>query len=74
MKFESLLEKEDGMCNGVDPELLTATERLEEVAAILAAGFLRLQLKSERKTGASENFFLDNPPNQCPHVSETIEK
>ena len=56
--------------NGCDPNLLTAAERLDEAAAILAAGVLRLRMKKERKTGRSEIFRLDMSPHQCPYVSE----
>ena len=62
------------MSNGCDPNLLTAAERLNEAAAILAAGVLRLRMKKERKTVGSETFRLDKTPNQCPHVSNKIEK
>jgi len=31
------------MTPGLDPETMTAQERLDEVAAVLAAGFLRLK-------------------------------
>jgi hypothetical protein len=33
------------MTPGLDPETMTAQERLDEVAAILAAGFLRLKCR-----------------------------
>ena len=54
--------------NGVDPNLLSTDERLNEAARLLATAILRL--KKKRKT---ENFPLDNSPNQWPHVSEEIE-
>ena len=54
--------------NGVDPDLLTTDDRLNEAAQIIATGILRL--KKKQKT---ENICLDNSPNQWPHVSEEIE-
>ncbi len=33
------------MANALDPKLMTAAERLDEIAAILAAGILRLKAR-----------------------------
>ena len=33
------------MANALDPNLMTATERIDEIAAILAAGILRLKAR-----------------------------
>ncbi len=42
------------MINALDPNLMTATERLDEVAEILAAGLLRARARrSEKKTSSS---------------------
>lgn len=37
------------MQNALHPDLMTADERLDEVAAILAAGILRLRVRRRRK-------------------------
>ncbi|MEO5351269.1 MAG: hypothetical protein H7836_16745 [Magnetococcus sp. YQC-3] len=54
--------------NGANPKLLPPDARLTEAARLLAIAILRL--KKKRKT---ENFPLDNSPNQCPHVSDRIQ-
>jgi len=41
------------MTPGLDPETMTAQERLDEVAAILAAGFLRLKCRRGYLPGES---------------------
>ena len=48
--------------NPLDPELLTAKERIEEVASLLARGFLRARLRGEaRKEGPVPPAGLDGP-------------
>ena len=51
--------------NALDPERMTADERLDEVAEILAAGFLRLR-KRESTNNSSDfgDFPLDFPGHQ----------
>ena len=51
--------------NALDPERMTADERLDEVAEILAAGFLRLR-KHESANNSSDfgDFPLDFPGHQ----------
>ena len=38
------------MLNPLDPELMTAEERLAEVASLLARGFLRARLRTAEKS------------------------
>jgi hypothetical protein len=46
--------------NGVAPDRLTATERLDEIASILSLGLLRLRARqSSRIAAVSENSSLD---------------
>lgn len=48
------------MPNALDPNLMTANERLEEIAAILAAGILRLKAReSARSAGDPRDLSLD---------------
>ncbi len=60
--------------NGCDPNLLTTAERLDEAAAILATGILRLRQKKADKSDNSENICLDKPVGTRPHVIEIPEK
>jgi hypothetical protein len=53
------------MPNALDPERMTADERLDEVADILAAGFLRLrQHESGNNSSNFGDFPLDFPGHQ----------
>ncbi len=52
--------------NALNPNLMTADERLEEVARILVAGILRYR-ESIKKTSTSETISLDNMADQCPY-------
>lgn len=45
--------------NPLHPDLLTAEERLDEVARILATGILRLKQKKLEESENTENFPLD---------------
>ncbi len=54
------------MINTQDPSLLTADERLDEAASILATGIKRLLEK--RKT---EKIPLDKSPTVCPYGRKT---
>jgi hypothetical protein len=38
--------------NALDPNLMTAAERLDEIAAILAAGILRLKAREPARTAS----------------------
>ena len=56
------------MINALDPERMTAEERLDEVAEIMAAGFRRL--RNNESTNNSNNFGdipLDFPAHQSVH-------
>ena len=55
-----------GPC-GRDPSTLTATERLVEVAEILAAGMLRLRQKARGISAPTEDVSLDLGPDQSVH-------
>ncbi len=59
--------------NALDPNLMTAEERLDEVAEILAAGFLRRRRRRLEKSDKKPNDSLDLPSKQSVNVSETIE-
>jgi hypothetical protein len=49
--------------NALSPDLMTAAERLDEIAAILAAGLMRLRRrKSTRIAGDRGDSSLDFPP------------
>ncbi|MBF0604542.1 MAG: hypothetical protein HQL07_12730 [Nitrospirae bacterium] len=54
------------MKNECDPNRMTAEERLDEVAAILADGVKRLVKKKK-----IEKIPLDKSPDQCPYVHIT---
>ncbi len=49
------------MDNALDPNLMTASERLTEIGEILAAGLLRLRAR-EREAGTTERFPWTSPP------------
>ena len=56
------------MPNALDPNLMTANERLEEIAAILAAGILRLKAReSARSAGDPRDLSLDFPARPSRH-------
>ncbi len=59
--------------NGLDPDLMSAEERLDEAAEILASGFLRWRRKRVEKTRRKANVSLELSPEQRLHVSETTE-
>jgi len=59
--------------NGLDPNLMTAEERLDEVAEILSAGFLRWHRKRVEKSQIKEKDCLDLSAKQRLYVSETID-
>ena len=54
------------MPNALDPEHMTAGERLDEVAEILAAGFLRLR---KHRSANNSNDFRDFPLDFSAHQS-----
>jgi hypothetical protein len=53
--------------NALDPDLMTAAERLAEVGEILAAGLLRLRAR-EREAGNRRDVSLDFPATQSVHA------
>ena len=56
------------MSNALNPNDMTATERLEEIAAILAAGILRLKAReSARTAGDPRDLSLDFPARPSRH-------
>ena len=59
--------------NGLDPNLMTAEERLDEAAEILAAGFLRWRRKRVEKPTKKTNVSLELSPKQRLYMSETTE-
>jgi hypothetical protein len=52
------------MANALDPNLMTAAERLDEIAQILAAGLKRLQLRQQETTARRPE--LTQAPRQHP--------
>ena len=61
------------MSNALDPHRMTATERLDEVAEILAAGLLRFRARQSERKANDSNLLrevpLDFPPERsvCRH-------
>lgn len=55
------------MHNALDPNLMTAEERLREVGEILAAGLLRLRAKRIAESEHRRKSFLDFVANQGVH-------
>ena len=57
-----------GMQNALHPDRMTAAERLGELAAILAAGLIRLQARKSRQLSVDQgDSYLDLPPHQSGH-------
>jgi hypothetical protein len=54
--------------NALDPNLMTAEERLREIGEILAAGLLRLRAKQTVENGHRRETFLDFPASQSVHA------
>jgi hypothetical protein len=58
------------MPNALSPDRLSAAERLDEIAEILAAGLTRLwQHKSSALSAARGDSCLDFPPDQRRHAN-----
>ena len=57
------------MANGLDPEHMTAEERLDELAMLLATGILRLWLKRRKKRGFPRENPLELPRETGPVVT-----
>jgi hypothetical protein len=57
------------MSAGVQAGRLTACERLDEVAQILAAGIIRLRRKHMPPQATEEQVRLDFPPNRSVHAA-----
>jgi hypothetical protein len=49
------------------PDHMAPDKRLDEIASILAAGVIRLQLKQSEKSGKTESYYLDNGNQTRPH-------
>lgn len=64
--FEETTKK---MVSTTDPARLTADQRLDEIAEILASGILRLRIKSAQHYGNKENLSLDNGNRPSPYVT-----
>jgi hypothetical protein len=55
---------------GVDPDLMTTNERLNEIAEILAAGILRVRSQlSAPKGSTAEQVRVDFSPRRSSHVA-----
>jgi hypothetical protein len=55
------------MNNALDPNLMTAAERLREIGEILAAGLLRLRAKRAEGSENHGDLSLDFPAHQSVH-------
>jgi hypothetical protein len=55
--------------NALDPNLMTASERLTEIGEILAAGLVRLRAK-EREKGDRRELSLDFPASRSVHAKK----
>ena len=56
------------MANALDPNLMTAAERLDEIAAILAAGILRLKARESARAASDRGeLSLAIPARQSRH-------
>ena len=54
------------MDNALDPNLMTAAERLAEIGEILAAGLIRLRAKTQ-KADDHRDYSLDFPAHRSRH-------
>lgn len=57
------------MAYGIPPDKMTTEERLDEVAALLATGFLRLTMFSEQIPTSREDV-VDLSPSPSVHANE----
>jgi hypothetical protein len=58
------------MSNGLAPDLLTPTERIAEIGALLAAGLIRLHTaQSSQKVSGTGDCFVDCAPDQSGHAT-----
>jgi hypothetical protein len=55
--------------NALAPDLMTADERLTEVAEILAVGFMRLRRRGSISAAGSGDFRLDFSPDRSVHAT-----
>jgi hypothetical protein len=55
--------------NALAPDLMTAEERLTEVAQILAAGFMRLRRRQSISSAVCRDFRLDFSPERSVHAT-----
>jgi hypothetical protein len=55
--------------NPLRPDLMTAEERLTEVAQILAAGLIRLRRRQAISAAGSRDFRLDFSPERSVHAT-----
>ena len=56
------------MNNALDPNRMTAEERLREIGEILAAGLLRLRAKRAKESENHGDLSLDFPARQSVHA------
>jgi hypothetical protein len=58
------------MCNALHPDLMTPTERLDEIAEILAVGILRVRARLRAPRGSTaEQVRVDFSPDRSSHVA-----
>ena len=55
--------------NALSPDLMTADERLNELAQILAAGLIRLRRRESMSAAARGDFRLDFSPERSVHAT-----
>ena len=63
------------MSNALDPALMTAAERLDEVAELLARGLIRLRVRQSSQVSADQGeSCLDFPPDRSGHAEPSRRK
>jgi hypothetical protein len=60
--------------NALAPDLMTADERLTEVAQILAAGFMRLRRRQSMSAAGAGDFRLDFSPDRSVHATARLRR
>lgn len=55
------------------PASMSPDQRLNEAAAIIATGIIRVRMKQSKNTEKTENFCLDDAGRESVHVSDTTE-
>jgi len=64
--------KQEANIGGYDPQKMTADERLDELAGLLAVGLLRMRRRAGEKRRFSSDFSLPKCAPKRPHGAELI--